>query len=271
MTASPANGFEAPPLWEIAVSAATNGTVLDPYDVREVHDLFREELPHSERQAPIPHLPVAAFVGGPAPSTEFNEGLLPRWWFVSEDGTDLLQLQEQFVASNWRRRSSVPGARFKYPGFDTVVARYEERLHRLRRFHEGRGTDFPPPAACELLYNNIIPLEDDTGERLPLSEVLAEYSRAEERPVLGFSMLWMEDIDGLASEDPSILQIELQVVGAPLPEREPMPVVRLQFVAGAVRQTWDEVFAFYQAAHTHIRHRLMVLTTEEAHQRWLPK
>ncbi|HEY0147547.1 MAG TPA: TIGR04255 family protein [Allosphingosinicella sp.] len=271
MIASPERGFGAPPLWEIAVSAGTSGTLLDPYNVREVHDLFRRDLPHSERQAPITHLPVAAFVGGPAPSIEVNEGLLPRWWFLSEDGADLLQLQENFVACNWRRRSSAPGERFDYPGFDTVVSRYEERLYVLRQFFEAQGNDFPSPAACELLYNNIIPLEDENGERLPLSDVLAEYLRAEERPVLGFSMQWMEAIDGLASEDPSILQIDLQVVGVALPEREPLPVVRLQFVAGAVRETWEEVFAFYQAAHAHIRHRLMVLTTEKAHQRWLPK
>lgn len=271
MTASPERGFGAPPLWEMAVSVWSDSPLFDGYDVREVHDLFRQDLPRFERHPPLLHLPIAAFAGGPPPISHMENGFPPRWWFISDDGRDLLQLQEQFIATNWRRLTTIPGEGFSYPGFDIVVAKAKRRVDRLAKFWQGRGKELTAPAACELLYNNVIPLELPDGTRLAISDVLSEYRRAEERKVAGFEMTWMEAIDSLGVEDKSTLHVETSVVGVPIPEREPMPVVRIQFVAGAVRQHWDEVFTFFEVAHTHIRRRLMALTTTKAHETWLPR
>src|SRR4051794_6548752 len=96
---SPEHGFRAPPIWELAVSAVTHPGAIDQYDVRGVHEKFKSELPRVARHAPVQQSAIANLLGV---HSTFIESARPgpRWWFVGDDPTDVLQLQDQFVAQN---------------------------------------------------------------------------------------------------------------------------------------------------------------------------
>jgi len=270
MPASPERGFELPPLIEMAVSIMTSSALFDPYDMKGVHDSFRNALPRFERQPPITVLTAASIVG--APPLVSDAGLPIRWWLSSEDGHDLLQLQETFLAVNWRRDVAGFNPAAIYPGYDTVAAKAKERVQILRERALMSGAELPSPAACEVLYSNLIPLHDRNGESIPLSEVLAEYKRADKnKQVMGFQMAWNERIDALAADDASVVQVQMVVVGVVKEGGEVVPFVKLDMIAGAVRESWDECFTFFDVAHAHIRSRFMALTTERAHASWLPR
>lgn len=255
------------------MSAFTPASLVDSYDIRSVHDLYRDELPVVERHAPVAQLDVAGLVGAQIPPIETGAGVAPRWWFVAEEGSELFQVQENFVANNWRRQKVQPGAKVNYPGFDYLQNAMRRRVETLRTYHAAHSEGLVEPVACELLYDNVIPLRFGDGPDLRVSDVLSEYDRAEpDRKLLGLQLNWIEKIDGLADDEKAILQIEIAIVAIMVDGSEtPMPVVRILFRAGAMRSTWADTFTFFEVAHTHIRHRLMVLTTEEAHFRWLPK
>ncbi len=49
--------FSNAPIWEVGLSVMGQGAPLyDPYDVRSLHDAFRERFPKSERQPSFPSL-----------------------------------------------------------------------------------------------------------------------------------------------------------------------------------------------------------------------
>lgn len=269
MSTFPEAGFVAPPVWELALSASSGGALADPYDIRGIHDIFRTELPSVERQIPVAGLNVAAMAGGPPVLTEIE---LPpsRWWFISADETEVLQVQETFIASNWRRRKTPAGDPLSYPGYEHIIAITKDRFSKLRDLYGAES--FSKPNAWELMYDNIIPLVDHEGNELRISDVLSEYKRVDPgRKSLGFQMNWVEKIDGLGALDKAALQIQISVVAMIRADAEPLPVIKLLFTAGGATDDWEELFQVADTSHSHIRSRFMALTTDRAHSEWLPR
>src|SRR6266849_1154892 len=131
-----AHAFSSPPIWEVAISVTTQGTgVFGAYDIREVHDLFRDRLPIAEHQGRFPG--IAQFPSPGTPITNMPliqmQGAEPepsRWWFVSPTGEDLVQVQEDMIARNWRRLAPPPAV-VAYPGFDAIYADFRSAVERL--------------------------------------------------------------------------------------------------------------------------------------------
>jgi len=266
---SPEQGFEAPPIWEIAVSATTQRSAVNPYNVKGIHDLFRDELPGVERHPPVPQLAIGNILGLQPALSDVTQGFSPRWWFISKSGSDVLQLQENFVASNWRRPAgNQPGDPVDYPGYESLVGTAHGRIDKLR----ANNPEFPPPVACERMYDNLISLRSRNGDRLRVSDVLTRLRPTKPLDAIGFNMSWLERLGDVPANDQSILQIQINLVGLPRAgETDPAPFVKLAFNAGAVRNSWESAFDFFSLAHAHIRKRLMDLTTDKAHQSWIPK
>lgn len=267
--------YSTPPVWEVGLSAMTAGPVLDPYDIREVHDLFRDRFPNREKQPafaglhafPAPNVPgMPVFVGG---MPFFGGGAdNSRYWFLDESGANLTQVQEDFTARNWRKLSPVPGEGQPYPGFDALKADYRAQIDVLESWHQDHGRVMPVPTICELLYDNLIPLDSPDGSRRRPSETVRCFAGGE-RIVSGLSTHWFERIDGKTdSAEPLDLQIICQMVGWPLTMASPPPYIKLMFVARSAQQSWDGVYGFFDRAHDHIRMRLLELTTESAREAW---
>lgn len=260
----------APPINEIGLSVSTiNGGISDPYDIKSFHKSF-PDLPVVERQGTIANLDLATQVGGGSNAIDFSKGPPQKWWFLSSDQSRVFQTQDNFISYNWRRFEVSPGVAIDYPGFDQVLKEFKDSLAIARKWHADNGSDFPSPAGCELLYDNLIPMISPTGEIMSTSDVLVEFNRVEtNRPALGWINQWMEKIDGLSDLDQSVMRVEVAVLGLALSDRDgPLPVVKLMFTAAAARASWDEVLLFFEIAHDHIRKRFLTLIDEKVQSTW---
>lgn len=74
----------------------------------------------------------------------------PRYWFSNEVGTDLLQIQRDWLARNWRKRDKDPN----YPRYPAVRENFLQDLSLLSEFVEQEGVGTVKPTQCEITYIN---------------------------------------------------------------------------------------------------------------------
>ncbi len=110
----------------------------------------------NDSNEPAPH--ELQIVGGAPPI---------RTWLVASDGDELLQLQRDIFAYNWRK--TVPTQ--PYPRYETVRSRFQEYFRAFIDFagSEDLGT-VVGPKSCDISYVNHIPL----GEHMPTAGDLQE-------------------------------------------------------------------------------------------------
>lgn len=199
---------------------------------------------------------------GPAPD-------LNRWWFVGETGSDLIQVQENFLARNWRRLTPPPAEIAPYPGFDAVFGDFRVIVDTLQAWSTKRNRAFPEPEMCELLYEDLIPLAGPDGGARRISEVISPLKFDPPMFGGGLTLTWLEYIDGARREGAFTLQVTIQMVGMPNPGGgEPLSFVKLTFVARSACAGWDDAFGFILAAHAKLSQRLVDLTTDAVRATW---
>jgi uncharacterized protein (TIGR04255 family) len=157
-TGSPIPSFTSPPVTEVAV--AVSFLPLGKLTLMGMADLWRDELathfPRTEEHPPlIP--PVEPFNGpGPTlslPQFSMESGFpMPRLWFLTDDGEELLQIQRDWFACNWRKVS--PDS--EYGRWPSRRAAFEKWLGILTSFIAERNLGEFHPLQCELTYVNHI-------------------------------------------------------------------------------------------------------------------
>ncbi len=107
-------------------------------------DAIRGQFPEA-RQQPL--------LGAVATALVPDEQLpMPRYWFTSRTGEELIQVQRTAFIFNWRKRENVYPrfhGRIK-PSFDRWFGRFEQFLR------ESVGADSPQITRCELNYVNVV-------------------------------------------------------------------------------------------------------------------
>lgn len=249
--------LDHPPVWELGLTVQTaNSGVMDNYDVRAVHDLFRAEHPLYERHEPVtlkPQLPGFQEMGPDSP--------LYRWWFSSENGEFLVQVQEDLVARNWRRQYLNPTQSHNYPGYQKTREEFSGIVDKLKAARGESG--LPAPSACELLYDNFLTLVGPDGTPMRTQDVLAVVDFPLGTSRIGLNMQWMEPLP-----EGGMLRVGASVATVTVRDSPPTPVVRLTFSAKNEVEAWPEVFAFFDASHTVVRQKFLELTTKHAHTTW---
>jgi uncharacterized protein (TIGR04255 family) len=87
-------------------------------------DRIRDRFPSTEDLPELP--PATEEPAGPAlpPRLELMDRPRLRTWFQNSDGTQLLQIQHERIAYNWKRGSSSQ----PYPSYESVEGRFRELL-----------------------------------------------------------------------------------------------------------------------------------------------
>jgi uncharacterized protein (TIGR04255 family) len=120
---------------------------------------IRSDFPLTEAQIPLspqierfdgdhlfPQGPIVAF-GAVDPDTA-------RVWFLSQDQTDLIQVQNDRFIMNWRK---ITGEEI-YPRYDSALRpRFEKDFNDFRRFINTQEKDVISVQQCEITYVNDIP------------------------------------------------------------------------------------------------------------------
>ena len=109
--------FEKPPINEVVIGKVyeTRTDLTIPYFGR-FWDLVKDEFPTCEHAIPIVDQPAANMLAALG-------SLLPRVWFIGQDATRLIQLQQDRFYYDWRQ---TPGQSENYVRFDSIYKQYRK-------------------------------------------------------------------------------------------------------------------------------------------------
>lgn len=149
--------FENPPLAETVLSVQFEA--LRGFGTAHLGLLWNEfshAFPQTEDQAALAPI-IEEFSEGPRPRLglqlrAFERPPVPRMWFVSARGNEMIQVQADRFIKNWRKE----GQGEEYPRYEKVKASFERDFSVFERFLKQKGLDQPRINQCELSYVNHI-------------------------------------------------------------------------------------------------------------------
>lgn len=147
--------FQSPPVVEVALSIRFKSLNLTTGHVGLLWERFRSGFPRIEDQPPIDLPTETEKERVPAQfSGQLKLLSLPRMrsWFVSSAGTQLIQVQHDLFAHNWRRNDTDE----TYPRFNAVKRSFDVELETLKQFLLDHSLGEPEPVQCEVTYINHI-------------------------------------------------------------------------------------------------------------------
>jgi uncharacterized protein (TIGR04255 family) len=254
--------FEDPPVVEMALSArfqvlpGLRGLALAP-----LYEQWRDRYPRVEEQPPLPSVVEGGVPGGPV--FQLNLGAPSvRYWFLTEDGSELVQLQQDLLSVNWREQVSG----MAYPRYQAMRRLFADRLKDLESFVVQQGAGRIRVTQLELSYINAVNVgpqdrgklgriltiwSDETGPRLAEPEqVQLNMSYLVEGLGAGISRLWVQAAPGQRGTGTPATLLTFLVRGAPEGEGK------------------EQILAFMDKAHDQAVHSFAELTTSEMHEIW---
>ena len=263
--------FAASPVVEVALSVALQPIAkLRMIELVRLRDALFQEFPRDEEQPPY-LMPIEQFGDRqqpPRPVLQFLQGLpAPRLWLFDQDSdpsTQLIQLQNNYFARNWRK---APGA--AYPRYPALRQLFEQDLARLQDYLRTEDLGDLVPIQCELTYVNHIEAPAGGAD---LSSVLSLLAR---RQSLGKQAWPAPESIRLATQ--FLIEHEGAPVGRVYVSADPavrlddnVPVVLLNVTArGApLSDGVHGVVEFLELAHVQAVSTFESITTSEMHKQW---
>ena len=160
---SPLPDFEHPPVSEVVLSVGF-------LDLPQFHvgligrywAMVSDDFPTVEQQ-PRYEMPIEPLVESPVaepPAVQLLEAPpIPRVWLRNTNGDQLIQLQSDWFAFNWRNA----GGTAEYPRYPAVEEQFFTHLRKLVRFFEEHRVGDVGITQCEVTYINHIEPPPESG------------------------------------------------------------------------------------------------------------
>ncbi len=268
--------FERPPVGEVALTQQFAGEVIDLDVLAGFASAVRSELPNRQRQPTAAHIRELFDVPQPQPQFEISlepPNALPRSWFISGDGSRLVQLQGDRISLNWRR----PDNSSKYPSYTTLRRDFRRYFGTLRKAIEEAGGPAPEVDLSEVTYVNPVeaPVASKGGGHPELANIL---NRVRPRPRKAFlphaedaqiQTRWRIPGSEIGAADRPAGRLYLAAApGLMPPGNVPIYIVsltgRVLPADGSERAAWQAL----DVAHKWVVLGFTDLTTREMHDHW---
>lgn len=261
MTRSP--DFALPPVVEMALGIqfrplfAVRGITLAP-----LRERWRDEYPGIEEQPPL----APGIEGGLAPGLGLAIGFGPapsvRHWFVSDDGSNLIQVQNDRFIVNWRQGNSAA----EYPRYDRMREVFERRVGEFAAFLEEQQMGTLDVVQAEANYINGLPVEP--GEEGLLGRLLRSWGGTpghhlgdpeQARIALSFAI-----------PDVGHPPVRMHVAVEPAQRPDGTPVLFMSLTARGTPagSSISETLKFLDEVHDHLTQSFIELTPETMHSTW---
>lgn len=265
--------FERPPVVEVVLAVRFD----PPQDLRSAHlgafwrSRFAERLPIVDER-PAYEAPIERYdVSEPGVNFKIVTGPPPiRHWFVSGDQSELLQLQHDWFARNWRKTPTGGD----YPRYEAIRQMFQDDLGAFGSFVESEDLGTIRPDQCEVTYiNHIRPNQywSHPGEVARVIKTFTTPDAPSEDEFLPMPedarLAWryiMRDDDGTQR---GRLHVELEP-GVEQPSGEPLLRFSLTARGTPASPEIQDVLAFFDDGRNWIVRGFAELTTTEMHEVW---
>lgn len=171
----PLPDFANPPVVEVAL--ATQFEPLEALSAVQLgllwHTGFRSRFPVVEEHAPLDPKVERFGLKGPIRAdvrvSMSRKPPTPRCWFLKEDGAELVQVQKDWFAHNWRKM----GEGEEYPRYEHIRETFEQELRIFSDHLEGESLGLLKPNQCEITYVNHIPAGEAFSNHSELAKVFS--------------------------------------------------------------------------------------------------
>lgn len=203
-------------------------------------------------------MPIERFEGAPITTStlqfELNEGTfpLPRLWFVSETGSELVQLQRDWFARNWRQPEGAAAG--TYPLYPTAREAFDRDLRKI-----DRAVGPLRPLQVEIMYINHI-------ESASIASVLVAMDRSADvgSEFESYTSQYILTRDGSA-----VGRVYLQAQKAVRRSSgEPVIVLTITVRGAPVGMGIDGVLAFLDIGSEEALAAFIQATRPELHEKW---
>lgn len=269
----PLPDFKNPPVVEVALAVQFESLaeLCAPQLGALWHAKFRTQFPRVEEHAPLaPMMERFDDVGTVGSSVRIEISSQPslRCWFVQQDNRELIQIQKDRFAHNWRKT----GAPDQYPRYEKHLRpKFEEELETFASFVQTENLGELRPNQCEITYVNVLEAGRGWERHGQLARVLSLYSGT-------FSESFLPEPEMLrisgsfvmpGTDDVPVGRLHFSVEPA-FRKSDAVPIFRLTLVArGApLGDGTAGVLAFMDIGREWIVRGFAALTTERMHEEW---
>lgn len=255
--------FDHPPVVEVAVGVQFRPIfAMRGLGLAGLRDKWRTQYPRIEEQPALP--PISEGSPSRLPQVQFNVVSLPptRQWFLSELGTELVQVQPDRLIVNWRSGE----AQAEYPRYRQIRETFINRFNDLAQFAIDEGFGEPEITQAELTYINVIDAKPDELGRIERffkgwSEVSGHHLGAPEQARVTLSFV----IPGLGN---SQARLYVEINPAQRQSGEPVLFFTLTVRGNPGGKSFAEAMKFIDEARDHVTRSFDELTEESMHDVW---
>ena len=261
--------FARPPVSEVVLALQ-----FEPLDALQVHHFgllwtdFRSEYPKVQMQPPLePATEIFPAVAiNPQIRFELQSFPLPRAWFLSECGDDVVQIQRDRFMHNWRK---TPKGR-PYPRYSELRRSFVRDANKFYAWCLANEVGLPRINQCEVSYVNQIELSSmDEGHGQPhrIASLLGEVASpapSTQMESLNFAVRY---IIGDKAKPSGRLHVEFAPAFS-TQDSSPMFVVNLTARGAPRNSSLDAAMEFLDDGHAVIVNSFKSLTTKEMHSTW---
>src|SRR5882724_3288532 len=186
-----------------------------------------------------------------------------RTWFLTQDGTILLQVQKDRFLQNWRKMQDGD----VYPHYDQLKPKFCEEWQRFGRFLEEVGIERPEVNQCEVTYVNHIDIKQGPKSYGNLSRIISCWSGnysgnfLSEPESVNFSSRY------LLPEKKGRLHIAMQPA---IRRRDAKEILRLNLTVRGrpASSEVEDIMEWLELGHEWAVRGFTDITTEEMHKHW---
>lgn len=156
--------YRNPPLVEVAIGCSF--APLDAFKLPHVGEywaLIKGEYPECEQMPPI---------GEPHRISDNWPSPFPRIWFVGQDESQLIQLQNGRFICNWRKRTEEAD----YPRYPALIEKFWDTFSGFRDFVKGEELGRVNIQECELTYTNHIFYDELLSTPAEIAELFPDFA-----------------------------------------------------------------------------------------------
>lgn len=266
MERPPLPDFGHPPLAEVALSMQFE----ELSNFRVIHlgalwEQFATEFQLTEEQPPVPAtvelLGVPQVLSGPQFQL-LNAPPMPRYLFLSNETSFVIQVQQDRFTVNWRRKSKDD----VYPRFESVIGRFEDFVGRFSDFITKKNLGIIRVTQAEVTYVNRIETAELSGSVEGIVSVLSGR----------YSDNFLHDPDEVnltlrfPIHESAQLRGRLHIIahtGKSVDSRNPMNLMLL----ARGKPQGDDIKAaldFFAIGRKHIVSAFASVTSQDMHRRW---